>query len=85
MNPLTIFVAIAGAAGGALVGVITRPTFMGMQLPLDLLTGNNPADAPFKAELQSHMLSATGLGLLVGVVLAAVIYAVTKKPSGQGN
>ncbi|PKR87875.1 hypothetical protein CXZ10_17260 [Pleomorphomonas diazotrophica] len=85
MNPLTILIAIAGGVIGALVGVVTRPTFMGMQVPFSVLTSTAPMDEPFKNELQSHLLATTGIGLVVGIVLAAIIYALTNRSTPGQN
>lgn len=70
---------IAGAAIGFGVGVATRPTILGFQLPMSLLTSSHPFDAEPKSMLISHLLTTTGIGLLVGVALVAVTVVATKK------
>lgn len=75
LKPIYPILAIAGALIGALIGIVTRPTFMGVQVPMDILTSSSRMDAPFKDELTSHLLASTGIGLLVGVIAAGAAYA----------
>ena len=71
-----LIMAAGGAVVGGLVGWLTRPTLMGVPLPLGVLTSNAPMDAPFKAELTSHLMMSVGAGTLVGAILFAAIYMV---------
>lgn len=51
-------VAGLGAVGfivGAIIGVLTRPTILGMPVPLGVLLSPHPMDAQFKAQLWQHI------------------------------
>lgn len=52
-----------GAVGGFLVGYLTRPTFMGVKLPLEVLWSGHKVDAAFRSELMSHLAITIGVGL----------------------
>ena len=75
-----VLVALCAAAGFA-VGVVTRPTILGIQVPMDVLSSDNRFDAEPKAMLMSHLGMMTGIGLLCGVVLAVLVMALTKRQS----
>lgn len=63
-------VAGLGAAGfivGAIIGILTRPTILGMPVPLGVLTSASPMDAPFRAQLWQHI----GLAGVAGAVALA--------------
>ncbi len=72
MNPIYPIFAVAGAMVGSLLDMITRPTFMGIKVSMDVLFSSSSLDAPFKEEMSIHLLSATGIGVAVGVVIAFI-------------
>ena len=63
-----------GAVIGLLVGLVMRPTFMGIKIPLGVLTSSYPGDAPFKSELLTHLAIylAAGAGIGCAVAYAAI-------------
>lgn len=66
-NQYVIFGGIGGLIG-ILIGIATRPTIMGVKIPLAVLQSTSPMDSPFKSELLSHL----GVYLAVGVILGCV-------------
>lgn len=64
---------VTGAAGGLLVGYMTRPTVMGVNIPVEVLFSGHPSDAAFRSELASHLVMAVGLGIVAGWIVHAVI------------
>lgn len=76
--PLRFALIGLGIIAGFTIGFLTRPSLFGQKYPLSLLTGDNPMDAPFKAELMQHMGLTTGLGLVATVVLVLVLSAAKK-------
>lgn len=62
-----------GAAIGLLAGTAMRPTFMGVKIPLGVLTSSYPGDAPFRSELLTHLAIYLAAGAGIG---CAVAYAV---------
>jgi hypothetical protein len=80
---MKLVLVILGALGGFGVGYATRPTLLGMPLPLDLLTSNYPMDAEPKSMLMSHLAITTAVGLAVGVGLAIIVSALTKSRGAQ--
>lgn len=61
---------LAGAGLGFAIGYQTRPSLLGVKLPLDVLTSTSPMDAPFRSEMMAHLGIATVIGAVVGLVLA---------------
>lgn len=61
---------IVGAALGFAVGYQTRPSLLGVKLPLDVLTSTSPMDAPFKSEMMTHLGISIVIGAVVGFILA---------------
>lgn len=76
MKPLHFFaVILSGTALGGLVGYLTRPTLMGIPLPLAVLFSTARGDAPFRAELASHLAMTIGIGAIgAGILLFALTY-----------
>lgn len=66
---------------GIAVGIVTRPTLLGMQIPLSVITSSHPLDAEPKSMVFAHLGLTGGIGLLCGIVLAVLISAVTKRQS----
>lgn len=62
-----------GAALGAVGGYLSRPTFFGMQIPLDIMLNPVPADEAIAEMLMSHMSLWVGGGLIAGGTLALLI------------
>ncbi len=81
MKALYPILAATGAVVGCLVGAATRPSVLGVSIPLEVLTSSAPLDAPFKDELFSHLTLTTGIGLVAGCVLAFVVVTVLKSKS----
>jgi hypothetical protein len=67
------------AAAGFGVGIATRPTLMGMPLPMDVLTSSHPMDAEFKAELIQHLATITGVGVALGGAVVLLMNWVQKQ------
>jgi len=74
-NLLYLCLVLLGAIAGGLVGILTRPSLLGIPIPLEILTSLAPLDAPLKAELADHLVLTTGIGLVTGIVLALVVAA----------
>ena len=73
---MKVILSVLGAAVGFGIGIATRPTLMGMPLPMKLLTSSYSADAPFKSELVQHLVTTTGVGIAVGFALAFAVAAI---------
>lgn len=58
---------------GLIVGFLTRPSILGMQLPLEVLFSQHPSDAPFRNQLMVHLVIAGAGGLIVGAVLTFLV------------
>jgi len=69
------------ALAGFIVGFATRPTFLGMPIPLNVLTSSYPADAAFKSELMQHLAMTTGAGAAVGIALAIIVAQMKRRPN----
>lgn len=78
---LRISILALGAAAGFGYGYQTRPSLLGVQVPLEVLTSNHPMDASFKSELAAHLALSTGIGFAVALAVVLVIAAITKKDS----
>lgn len=78
MKPIYPTLTVAGALIGGVIGIITRPSFMGVQIPMEVISSSARADAPFKAELTSHLILTLGVGLVLGVVIAFILSSVVK-------
>ncbi len=72
MNPIYPIFAVAGAMVDSLGGMITRPTFMGIPVSMDILYSSSPLDAPFKEDMGIYLLATTGAGLAAGIVIAFI-------------
>ena len=70
---------VFGAALGFALGYLTRPSFLGSKVPLDLLIANvQPEFAAIKAELVTHMAVATGVGFFGAAVLLQILVSLRK-------
>lgn len=67
-----------GAVLGALIGIAMRPTFMGVKIPLGVLTSSLPGDAPFKSELMTHLAIYLAAGAGIGCAIAYAVISVGK-------
>ncbi len=70
-----------GAAAGFGYGCQTRPSLLGVQVPLEVLRSNHPMDASFKSELASHLALSTGVGFAIALAVVLVVAAISKKDS----
>lgn len=68
-----------GAAIGLLAAIAMRPTFMGIKIPLGVLTSSYPGDAPFRTELLTHLAIYLAAGAGIG---CAIAYAVISAGAG---
>lgn len=68
---LRVIIVGIGAAAGFGYGYQTRPSFLGVKVPLDIITSNHPMDAAVRSELISHLSVATIMGF--GIALAVVV------------
>lgn len=73
-----LLLAVCTAAGIG-VGIVTRPTLLGFQILMGVLTSGNQFDAEPKSMLISHLAMTAGIGLLCGIVLALVVSALTRQ------
>lgn len=70
---LRLTILAIGAAAGFGYGYQTRPSLLGVKVPLEIITSNHPMDATFRSELISHLSVATMIGF--GIALAVVVLA----------
>lgn len=73
MKLLYPLLTLGGALIGALVGIATRPSVLGVPIPLEALTSSVRADLPLKDELTNHLLLTGGIGLTAGLVVALAV------------
>lgn len=78
MNCLYPVLAIVAGVVGVVIGIVTRPTYLGVQVPMDVLGSSARADAPFKTELTNHLLLTGGIGLVLGVIFAFILALILK-------
>lgn len=75
----------AGAAIGLIAGIVARPTFMGIKIPLSVITSKYPGDAPFKSELLTHLglylAAGAGIGLVAAFALISMSRGTTAAPA----
>lgn len=74
---------LGGALVGALAGIVTRPSYLGTQIPLEALTSSARGDAALKAELTNHLLLVTSIGLALGLLAAFAFGALAVHLKGQ--
>lgn len=70
---LRLAILTIGAAAGFGYGYQTRPSLLGVKVPLEVIASNHPMDATFRSELLSHLAVSTMIGF--GIALAVVILA----------
>lgn len=72
----------AGAAIGVVIGLVMRPTILGMKIPLSVLTSSHPGDAPFRSEMLTqlalYLVAGAGIGCVVAFALTAMMPAGTR-------
>lgn len=80
---LRVTILAIGAAAGFGYGYQTRPSFLGVKVPLEIISSNHRMDAPIRSELISHLSVATmmGLGIALAVVILAALVTGTKDKS----
>lgn len=74
---------LGGALVGALAGIVTRPSYLGSQIPLEALTSSARGDAALKTELTNHLLLVTSIGLALGLLAAFAFGALAGHLKGQ--
>lgn len=81
----TIIIAI-GAAAGFGYGYQTRPSLLGVKVPLDIIASNHAMDAPFRSDLISHLTVSTLMGAGIAVAVVVVISLINnQKGAGENN
>ncbi|HEV7259495.1 MAG TPA: hypothetical protein VGN82_17065 [Bosea sp. (in: a-proteobacteria)] len=68
----------AGAALGLVAGILARPTFMGVKIPLSVVTSRYPGDAPFKSELLTHLGLYLAAGVGIGLIAAFGLISIAR-------
>lgn len=78
------FVALgaAGATIGVLVGLVMRPTIMGIKIPLGVLTSSHPGDAPFRSEMLMHLGIYLAVGAGIGCAIAFALASMAPAAAG---
>ena len=77
-NMLRLAILAIGAAAGFGYGYQTRPSLLGVQVPLNVLTSNHPMDAAFKANLASHLAVTTAVGFGIALIIVLALTAIVK-------
>jgi len=75
-----ILLALFGAAMGTVVGIISRPSVAGTQVPLSLLSSNDPADQLLRDQLLSNIIFCAIVGLIVGATVGYIAGFFMPKP-----
>lgn len=76
---LRIAILALGAAAGFGYGYQTRPSLLGVQVPLDVIGSSHPMDASFKSDLIAHLSVSTGIGFAIALAVVLLLNVVGKK------
>jgi hypothetical protein len=78
-----VLLGIGGAAGFA-VGYLTRPTLLGVKVPLEIMSSTHPMDAQFRQEMMTHMAVSTAAGAAIAIALIIAIALLQGQRAGGG-
>lgn len=68
-------VMLAGMTLGGLVGILTRPSYIGVQPPVSILFASGAGYGPARNELMSHLAMYIGIGAIAaGLLLFLITY-----------
>ena len=74
-----LLLCIIGAALGGVGGYLSRPSFFGRQIPIDLMLNPDPANEAIASMLMSHMALWVGGGIVGGCILALLISQIKRR------
>ncbi len=76
---MRLAILLIGAVLGFFIGYQTRPSMLGVKMPLGIIGSQHPMDAPFKNEMIEHLTIATGIGIALALIAVLAVTALQRK------